>query len=255
MAEIDCVSKIEFVRRSVRIASSLGMYLQIGSDFNAFCRMATKHGNQKLIDPIFDPRQSDIGPKNGFWVIGCDRNGELVHTQAIRLIELGTSSFGEYLSSNLATFRPNGLAVDTEKSDWRLSPNAAAISGSVSYHGGLWVKGGQDGFRGGCLTAVLTRFMLAICLLKWRPDFLIGFQAPHTMCRGLAAREGYMRTEQRTILWRQSNLDVLLEDWLVWMSQEEAEFNLSVPPELFYELYEGRQESELSNKQPMLKSA
>ena len=82
--------------------------------------------------------------------------------------------------------------------------------------------------------------MLLKAYLKYLPDYMMGLQAPMTTFRGLASREGYMRSEQRSIVWALKDADAEQEDWLVWMNREEAEFNLRIPPRFFYELLEQR---------------
>ena len=43
-----------------------------------------------------------------------------------------------------------------------------------------------------CLTILLTRLMILLAMLRWKPDFMIGLQSPTTAFKGLAAiREGY----------------------------------------------------------------
>ncbi len=228
----------EYVKRITQIANSLGLQLQFGSDFRKFREIYKQQLLTSGIDPIFDPDISGICSANGFWMIGHNNAGEIVHTQAMRMIDLCGVTLGEHLRLHLGDYRPHYHEVNVRKSRYCLTPAASNITGRVSYHGALWLMGGPAGYRGGCLTAILTRLMLARCLMQWSPDFMIGIQSPKIACRGLSAREGYMRLEQRSILWQVDDSDIPVEEWLVWMSQDEAKFNLRVPPEVFYELYE-----------------
>ena len=171
-------------------------------------------------------------------MIGYRDDGEIVCTQAMKLLDLGDSSLQEYLSEHIWEIHPYGF--DPEVSDARcfLSSEARKISGVITYHGELWLKGGAQGVRGGSLAILLTRLILLESLARWNPDFMIGLQSPVTACRGLSIKEGYMRLEQRSVVWHKEKTGELLEGWLVWMSGKEANFNLRIPAKLFLDLFE-----------------
>ena len=226
------------IREFTELSESFGISVEYGNDFSFFCSIPKRQPQRHYINPIFDPRYSDLKPNNAFWMICRDANREIIHTQAIKLLEMENDRLNEYFLKNIWDLRPRGYHYDPTKTTWHLTPSSAQISGSVTYHGELWMKGGPNGFRGGCLTILLTRLMLLQALRRWLPDFMFGFQSPLTSCRGLAVREGYMRIEQRSILWYQYNCDDPMEDWLVWMNREEALSNLRLPAYFFYDLLE-----------------
>jgi len=212
-----------------------GVTLQTGTDFEVFNFLASGSSREQPLDPIFRSVESDIDHVEGIWLIGRDASNEVVQTQAIRSIELKGKTLETFMETRIAEIRPGGQQVDLYNTCWRLSQTARKISGRVFYHGGLWI--GKE-FRGGSLACLLTRYLIATAVLDFEPDFLIGLQAPFTSCKGLPAKEGYMHLEQRCIQWKFHGKDELFEDWLVWMSKEEAEFNLAVPPEEFSALLE-----------------
>ena len=53
-----------------------------------------------------------------------------------------------------------------------------------------------------------------------------------------------MRTEQRMVQWNIGPDQKAIEGWLVWMSREEADFNLDVPPKTFYAMLERKSETQ-----------
>ncbi len=220
------------------LAESFGISVEFGTDFSFFCSIPKRQPERHFINPIFDPRYSELDASNAFWMICRNSNREIVHTQAIKLLRLNEDYLDEYFRKNIWDLRPRGYHYDPSKTTWHLTPSSEKISGLVTYHGELWMKGGPNGFRGGCLTILLTRLMLLKAIARWSPDFMFGFQSPLTTSRGLAAREGYMRIEQRSILWYQYNCKEPMEDWLVWMNREEALFNLRLPAYFFYDLFE-----------------
>ncbi len=235
MHYFDEMSLSEMIGESGRLISLLGVDLQVGRDFEIFKFYVSDSPKETPLDPIFDPVQSDVAERNGMWLLGRNRKGEIVQTQAIRSLNLQDRTFRDYLKQQIADIRPDGFDVDVKKTKWRLSKQAAAITGNVFYHGGLWLR--KD-FRGGSLATLITRYLLARAVSELEPDFFVGLQAPYTSCKGLAAREGYMHMEQRSILWNLKDQPGELEDWLVWMSREEAEFNLTIPPADLFDMFE-----------------
>ncbi|MEL7428820.1 MAG: hypothetical protein AAFN43_02360 [Pseudomonadota bacterium] len=225
----------ETVRQCEYLINHLGVFLQSGNDFEVFKFFASDSERETPLDPIFSPTDSNIETVCGKWLIGRNQKGEVVQTQAMRMLDLKGQTLARFFQNDLFQIRPFGQQIDPDKTVWRLSGSAAKMQGEVCYHGGLWIR--KD-FRGGSLTALITRYLLAKTLLELSPDFFIGLQAPVTACRGLSAREGYTRLEQSSIIWHLTDSPDAFEDWLVWMSADEAAFNLEVPPEKFFEMFE-----------------
>jgi len=240
MSNIESFSTIEYINACTDIAASLGIHLYSGTDFQLFRELSVKQPLKPHVNAAFDPACTEISSRNGFWVMGSDDSGEVVHSQAIKLLDLSGGNLSQHFKSKLRDFRSFGYNFDYPNCQSFLTPAASQISGSVSYHGELWIKGGPDGYRGGCVATILTRLMMIMSLHRWSPDYMIGLQSPMTSCRGLATREGYMHVEQRSIIWQRTDSPIVMEDWLVWMRRDEAKFNLRVPPSAFYELFEGR---------------
>ncbi|MGI9352117.1 MAG: hypothetical protein ACR2O3_11180 [Rhizobiaceae bacterium] len=209
-----------------------------GSDFSFFTSIPKLQTARHNINPAFDPINAELNERNAFWMIVVNDANEIVGTQAMQILPMQGASLGDYLEKNIWNFRTYGYDLDQKKTQWYLTSEASKMTGVVAYHGELWLDGSQSGLRGGSMAVMLTRLMILVGMLKWAPDYFIGLQSPLTSCRGLAVREGYMHTEQRSILWYQKKSDTPMEDWLVWMSKEEAEFNLRLPPSFFQALLE-----------------
>lgn len=230
----------EQIHSIARIMFDSGVGLMIGRDLGEFKRYAEQQPDKGHLHPAFDIDEPGNRDMEGLWIIGRRRNGEIVHTQAIKLIDLGDRSFGEYLKRNVSEYRSHGYDFDLDRTDIFLTDAAARMSGRITYHGELWLKGGPDGIRGGSNVILLTRLMLLVAMQVWAPDYMFGLQSPMTACRGLSTREGYSRCEQQSIVWYPSDGSSPEEDWLVWMSAEDASFNLRLPPEFFVSLFEKR---------------
>ena len=230
-------------RHAVELANlvrSLGIALKFGEDFEVFSSAIKQEPNRQHINPAFDPQQCKWPIDSGFWMIGYDDLGEIVHTQAVRLLDLSGGNLEQHFDQHLWDYRTHGVDLDPKKCCFFLTPDARNIAGTVTYHGELWVKGGPGGYRDRASVTILTRLMLLKAYLRYSPDFMIGLQSPEMSFRGLGIREGYMRTEQRTIVWALRHSSDFQEDWLVWMNKEEAKFNLRVPPNSFENYFDGQ---------------
>lgn len=242
MSAIHLYSTIGYITSIVRIAASKGIHLEIGTDFTAFRDIPKTQPQRKPVAPLFDPDHSSVSSANGFWVKGVDDRGEIVHTQAVRLIDLSGIGLAEHLAQYLRDYRPHGDAVDPEKSRCVLSPVSSRITGKVCYLGEAWLKSGRNNL-GGSLTAALTRLAPAMSSLLWWPDYFFCLMEPFVACKGLSARFGYTHLEQGSIFWHRRDQTAPLEEWLGWMSQEDLRHLLRVPPENFDRWYPLRDSS------------
>ncbi len=225
--------------RAIReLLGDLGIKIQTGNDLGDFAKIIAKQPLRHDLSPAFDPRYSCAPHRSAYWMAGYTKDGELACTQAVKLIDLGDKNLEQYLRRRMWDLHPYGYDPDVTETHCFLSDESRNISGLITYHGELWLKGGPDGVRGGSIAVLTTRLILLESLLRWSPDFLIGLQSPMTACRGLSVRESYMRLEQRSLVWYKDGSDELLEGWLVWMTAEEADFNLRIPAELFYRMFE-----------------
>ncbi|NIA68667.1 hypothetical protein HBA54_08690 [Pelagibius litoralis] len=231
-------SEIQFIGAINEIAERNAIRIEVSSDFDAFRNLRRKQTERPPLSPIFDPAVSDLGSKNAFWIKGSNSKGEVIHTQSVRLNDLTGCSLAEHLHQRRAAYAPPGITVDIDQSSFGSAPASQIITGDVCYHGELWLKGGNNGLRGGGLTSTLPRLALALALLEWSPDYIFGLVHPLAACKGLAAREGYMHLAPGGILWQQQDSTEVFEEWLVWMSREDIQHVMRFSPLSLYEKLE-----------------
>ncbi len=231
-------SEIQFIGAINEIAERNAIEIEVSSNFDEFRNLREKQTDRPPLSPVFDPAVSDLGSKNAFWIKGCNSDGEVVHTQAMRLNDLTGCSLADHLYQRRVAYMPPGIAVDVDRSDFSSAPASQFITGDVCYHGELWLKGGANGLRGGGLTSALPRLALGMALLEWSPDFVFGLVHPLAACKGLAAREGYMHLAPGGILWQQTEEQEIFEEWLVWMSREDIQHVMRFSPLRLYEKLE-----------------
>ncbi|MEL6921480.1 MAG: hypothetical protein AAFO77_10750 [Pseudomonadota bacterium] len=223
----------------IRLVMGMGVHVSVGADFDEFVRLCRRTPGKNEVSPAFNPQLSDINSSNGIWMTG-HRGKEMIYAQAIRLLPLDGDTLEAYLERALGDIRIGGMDVDVANSPVDLSEPAAAVRGSVTYHGEVWMKPGS---RGTALTILLGRLILIMAYLRWKPDYLIGIQPFKVCCRGLGVRQGYARNHPGFVKWAIRGRANPIEGWLVWMDREEALASLSVPPVRFYEEFEKQEEA------------
>ncbi|MCI2398923.1 hypothetical protein [Aliiroseovarius subalbicans] len=225
----DTFAGAQYVTKIVDLAFDSGINLQVGSDFHEYSQLITEHRPEQPLGAPFDPTLQGINAETGFWITGWGRDGQLVHTQAMRRFDIGGVSLSDYLGQKFRDFPPAGLALDLDASEYRPGPGAKRISGVTCYHGEAWLKGGDTGFRGTGLAGALARFALATAVLRWSPDYIFGFMPERHAFRGLVEREGYMHSDPGALDWHLADSEKVLRGYMVWMGRDDLSHIMTLP--------------------------
>ncbi|SEW04648.1 hypothetical protein SAMN05444851_1067 [Aliiroseovarius sediminilitoris] len=228
----DTFAGAQYVTAILDMASEHGLVIEMGSDFDLYESHINTHRAHQPIGAPFDPKRHEMNEHNGFWIVGWNEQGTLVHTQAMRRFNLGGLTLSDYLGQNFRDFPPVGLDLDMERSCYQPGPGARRISGKTCYHGELWVKG-DDRYRGTGLPGLLARFALATCVLRWSPDHIFGFMPERHAFRGLAEREGYMHTDPSALAWYPKGSNAPLKGFMTYMSRDDLSHLISLCPRDF----------------------
>lgn len=221
-----------FISSATKLITNNGLTIETGSDFSALEFFIRKQSERSALTSMFASSNNNLGEDTGFWIIGRSKNGELVHTQAIRLFDLGENSLASFMNSRFHEFTPKSWQVDRIHSNYQAASGSQQISGTVCYHGEFWLKGGVGGCRGDGLTVIFARIAIIISLMKWSPDFIFALMHSRTICKGLAAKAGFMHTEQNNLFWKIPGQDESLEAWTAWLSRDDIRHLLNIPPEI-----------------------
>ena len=201
------------------IAHSKGLRLELSMDFDELLALSKQLCGRLPLTPMFDPTVSQLGPDNGFWLKGLDAEGEVVHVQAVRKDELNGIPLANHLESLRAFYNDPASGAAPQEYCFSAAPMAQRITGTVCYHGEVWLKGGQNGFRGQGLAAVLPRMALALALAKWQPDYIYGLAWPAIVEKGLAFQYGYRNVQPHGVLWNLPMDPEPFDGWLIWMTR------------------------------------
>lgn len=221
-----------FIATSRDILRSHGIEITIGSDFDAYRRIIEEERKVQNLGAPFDCSKQDLKAGHAFWLIGRNEEGELIHTQAAKKVPLGGKSLAQYLLSAFREFPPPLPGVDIKRSRYRATPGAHRITGSVVYHGEVWMAPPDKGrYRGVGLSTVLARTGLLEVMRRWDPDYMYGFMLRKVAFKGFAERMGYMHNEPGALKWVVEGHERPIEAFLTYLSQDDARYMLDIPVE------------------------
>ncbi|MCX7566782.1 hypothetical protein OS189_10560 [Sulfitobacter sp. F26169L] len=229
MTMVTLQSGDRFVANSTEIFHQYGVQLEVGYDFEAYREILKYARPDQTLGAPFDPDVHKLTPQNALWVIGRNADGEIVHTQALRMLEMKNQSIAEYFTHNFRDFPPAAPNLDLARSRYRASPKSKRMFGSVCYNGEFWIKPGDDSLRGQGFSCVLGRYAFCQALQHWNPDHMIGLMAKPVACKGFPQRLGWMNSQPGALRWFFDGRDAPVEGFMVFMDREDMHYVLELP--------------------------
>ncbi|SEP82012.1 hypothetical protein [Thalassovita taeanensis] len=226
----DVFDGARFLTETMNTLSANQIYLTVGDDFDEYARLVSQGRPEQPLGPPFDPKKQFLPSARGFWVVGRNPQGQVVHTQAMRLLDLCDQTLARYMSARFGDFPPGGAGIDMDGSWFRPGPGAKRITGRAVYHGEMWLKDDPI-YRGRGLIDVLARFAFLTSMLNWQPDFVFGFMLRPIARRGLAEREGYMHSDPYCLSWKIEGKNKPMDCNMVWMGLEDIRHVIHIPAE------------------------
>lgn len=231
MSALGLYTMIRNVSNITNEVSAAGMRLEVGDDFAVYRKLRNAQEDRSPIYPMFDVACSYVDRSNAFWVCGFNTEGELVHTQAIRRLDLNNTSLAEHLYDHRHKYITPNSTPDPDHTAFSRVAALEHISGSVCYHGEFWLKAGDGGHRNQGFTALLSRIVFEIALNIWSPDYIFGLVPMPLAFKGIPSRYGYTHSEPG--VWRGPGGVITAEEMLVWMSRADmVQFLDTVPKAL-----------------------
>jgi hypothetical protein len=218
-----------FVATSAEIFQRYGLTLEVGHDFGAYCDMLAQVRPDHKLGAPYDPERHSLDAKTAFWIVGRTAAGDIVHTQALRMLNLNAMSVGEYFTTHFREFPPSVPDLDLNRSRFRAGPGAKRMHGTVAYHGEFWIAPGADSLRGQGMSCVLGRYGFWQAIQHWDPDHIIAFMTKAIAFKGLAERTGWMHTQPSALRWFLKGNDVPIEGFMAYMDREDLHYVLELP--------------------------
>ncbi len=217
---IDTLALSRYIAGLDETARRAGIEIEIRTDFGHLMDLCEGLPDKPEPTAMFDPMKADIGSHNGFWLKGCDANGVPVHIQAARVYDMNGTNLGREISSLRAFYANPDLAPEGEHCTCA-APMAERISGTVCYHGELWIRGQDPNYRGKSLSRPLSRLLFGLLLARWNPDYLFAVAYDWTVKRGLSTRYGYWHAQPGGAYWVQPHREKPLDLWLLWLTRQD----------------------------------
>lgn len=228
MTAHDLFAMVSSVSNILKEVEAAGMRLEIGGDFVAYKRLRHSQVDRADPYPMFDTSSCYVDASNAFWVCGFNAAGELVHTQAVRLLAMENTTLSEHLKAHRHKYITPGSTDSPDDTFFTDLPALDLIKGRVCYHGDFWLKGGEGGHRSQGFTELLSRVVFEIALRAWSPDFIFGLVPMPLAMKGLSTRYGYFHCEPGG--WVGPRGELFCEEFLVWMSRRDMQQFLETPP-------------------------
>lgn len=150
-------------------ATEKGVAFSIGFDFHDYLSIVQATPTKDSPGPVFRPDRSPINSGEGYWIMGADRNNEVVLLEAVRLYDLSHTNFAAHLESLKVFYGDPAKHAHPQDRCTCTAPSAKTITGKVAYYGDLWVR--QD-LRGAGLSKIAARLGGDISFALWAPDFV-----------------------------------------------------------------------------------
>lgn len=200
----------------IRELEDAGMRIEVGDDFSRYRYYRNSCPDRDGLFPIFDTASSFIDETNGFWICGFNDADELVHTQAVRLLNLSGVSLGKHLDMHRHKYIVPDTTPDPDLTFFRGPEALKTVTGSVGYCGDFWLPSrGLGGPRSQGATGLLSRLLFEILQQTWKPDFAFAFVPKQLAAKGAHVRYGYSHCEPGQ--WIGPDQQVTVEEYLIWM--------------------------------------
>ncbi|MET4222183.1 hypothetical protein ABIB00_007419 [Bradyrhizobium sp. LB14.3] len=212
---VDLLKAAHFLRMYGDAAAEKGIRLSMGFDFDQYVSIARATPTKGPTQPVFRPDRSPINLYEGYWIIGCDENNEVVYLEAARLFNLQHSNLGDHFESLKAFYGKPEKHAHPQDSCICTAPSAKKITGKVAYHGDLWVR---SDFRGQGILKSVGGLGGGISLAMWNPDFLCWLGPRWTLEKGVYNPP---HRESGGAILQLVEENIAEHNWLMWMTREE----------------------------------
>lgn len=204
--------------------------VEIGDDFAKYRAYRCQQRDRGPIYPMFDVTSSYVDQSNGFWVCAFNPAGELIHTQAVRLMDLSGISLATHLNNHRHKYITPDTTPDPDLTYYSGPEALHMITGKVCYQGDFWLRGrGLGGPRSLGATSLLSRLLLEIMVGAWNPAFVFALVPKQLAAKGAHLRYGYCHCEPGR--WLGPDQQATEEDHLIWMDSKDMANMLAQAPQ------------------------
>lgn len=194
-----------------------GMRIEVGDDFSLYRYYRGTCRDRGAISPLFDTASSFIDETNGFWICGFNEADELIHTQAVRLLDLSGITLGKHLDMHRHKYIVPDTTPDPDLTFFQGPEALKIVTGLVGYCGDFWLPSlGLGGPRSHGATGLLSRLLFEVLEQAWQPDFVFAFVPKQLAAKGAHLRYGYSHCEAGN--WIGPDHQITNDEFLIWMN-------------------------------------
>jgi hypothetical protein len=221
---------VDVIRRFLRLGEQEVLRRGISLSFATFDELlAVNEQNRDSWKPlvgVFDPRLTMLEPASAYCILGRNKLGEVVSTQAARFYDWRQTNFHDEAKSLRFIYKKPEQDKRPGEGVEVTANEAKGLGGRVVFSGAGWYR---HDHRNTGLSTVLPRVSRACTLALWDPDYVLTLMAEPVLRGGFAQRGGFTHSSSG-IRWTNSALgDIDLV--LVWMTGQEACSDLAAASE------------------------
>lgn len=188
-----------------------GFMASLDTDFAAFSALRRKLRSGELESAVFDPQASAINANKAFWMSLTDGQGQVVALQAFR---------ADYAEPTLADWALGWMIGVYVKRSELIVPQcieppadsiAHKVSGTVVYHGELWLK---REIRGDQILDPFARLGMLSSYIRWRPKAIWALSNGKVAYYAHTTRWGYAYQERGFMRWQFQPNGACQSEWL-----------------------------------------
>ena len=198
-----------------------GIQLTISNDFEELVESVRENHLPVGLPNMFSPKRVSQLPAHNFWIKGTDKEGRIVHTQAFNYSSLRGKSLTDYLNNLKNLYCPLIPVADKNSIRFFASDALNEVSGTVCYQSAIWIKEDFIEQKNPKIVLLLSILGFTLAVATWGPDYIFSLISQEHAYRGLPTRLGYRHMHPYALNWKTSNSQIDMNDWLVWLSQDE----------------------------------
>ena len=208
---------VKTLSQTLKDLEKAGIRVEVGDDFGEYRMLRNAQEDRAPLYPMFDVTRSYVDQSNGFWICGFTPEGQIIHTQAVRLFDLAGVTLETHLNTHRHKYITPDTTPDPDKTFYTGPKALQNVTGRVCYQGDFWLHArGLGGPRSQGATALLSRILFEIMVGAWDPSYVFAFVPKRLGAKGAHLRYGYAHCEPGR--WLGPDQQVTEEDYLIWMS-------------------------------------
>lgn len=201
--------------RAVAVVDSMlikrGFTASLDTDFAAFSHLRRKLRSGESVSPVFDPQVSAITSRKAFWMSLTDPDGEVVALQAFRADHAEPSLADWALGWMIGIYLKRSELIVPQVIEPPSDSIAYKLSGTVVYHGELWLK---REIRGEQVLEPFARLGMLSSYIRWRPKAIWALSSGKVAYYANTSRWGYAYQERGFMRWQFQPEGACQSEWL-----------------------------------------